>query len=269
MCFGPTKPFCYVFLWDRCHISVDGIYFDDLWNGSKLTEVIFSADSRLRAINGFRRFVLLSRIEIPASVEKIGPNGFSECTGLTEVIFATDSRLRNVNGFCGCTSLCRLEIPASIEKINFNDFSECKWLTEVIFATDGFLRTINGFQNCTLLSRIKIPASVENIDFNAFWNCIGLVEVIFATDGRLRKINGFGRCGSLSRLEIPASVEKIGSFRDYHTPWRGFLGDHSGRELIFESGTRLKRNVKKGCFRGFVDFEDVNDLKRRRREAHL
>jgi hypothetical protein len=42
----------------------------------------------------------------------------------------------------------------------------------------------------------------------------------------------------------------------------------SGRELMFRPGTHLRPNAKENCFRGFVIFEDENDLKVRRRQAH-
>jgi hypothetical protein len=188
---------------------------------------------------------------------------------VTEVIFATDSRLRSINGFERCTSLSRLEIPACVEEIHAWAFCECSGLTEVIFATDSRLRTLAGFERCTSLSQLAIPASVEEIHFWAFCECSGLKEVIFATDSRLKEINGFRGCRSLNRMEIPASVESIGSSATGYSCGWGFLGDVARRELIFESGTRLRPNAKGGCFQVFVIFKDENDLKRRRRQVHM
>jgi hypothetical protein len=197
------------------------------------------------------------------------------------MIFPPDSRLKCIDGFVRWTSLNRIEIPLSVEVIASNAFSECSGLKEVTFAPDGCLRIVRGFQRCRSLSRIEIPASVEKIDYGAFSGCSGLTEVIFATNGRLKRISGFGRCHSLSRLEIPASVERIGpSMKTYlylctnpkmEEFYRelGSLGDLSRRELIFRSGTRLRPNDKEDWFRGFVIFEDENDLKRRRRQVRL
>jgi hypothetical protein len=122
---------------------------------------------------------------------------------------------------------------------------------------------------CTSLTRIEIPVSVEEINDYAFMGCSGLTEVVFSTDACLKRICGFGKCGSLSRLNIPGSVEEIGSAAS-NRPWSwGCMGDMSGRELIFGSGTHLRRNAKEDCFRGFIIFEDVNDVKRRRRQVHV
>jgi hypothetical protein len=239
-----------------------------------LTKVTFARDSRLRYIDGFGKCTSLSRIEIPASTEKISSLAFSECRSLTEVIFSADSRLREVNGFRRCKSLSRIEIPVSTETIGPSAVSECSGLTAVLFSADSCLRYIDGFGKCTSLSRIEIPASTQKISPLAFSGCTGLTEVIFSADSRLTQLYGFGKCASLKRLEIPASVEKICFSPKYHHAdllgrEYGYLGDVSRRELIFRSGTRLQPHAKMERFRGFVVFEDENDLKRRRRQVHL
>jgi hypothetical protein len=184
-----------------------------------------------------------------------------------EVMFATDSPLRKINAFQKCKSLNRLEIPASVEEIDSGAFSGCSRLTEVIKEISSRLRKINGFQGCGSLSRAEVPSSVEQIGLSAFFGCSRLREVIFPTNGRLKRICGFEWCPSLSRLDIPASVEKICCSEDEYAS--GFLGDVSRRELMFGSGMRVQPNAKEGNFRGFVIFEDENDLKRRRRQAHV
>jgi hypothetical protein len=93
--------------------------------------------------------------------------------------------------------------------------------------------------------------------------------VRFATSGCLKQISGFGGCRSLTRLEVPASVERIGSSIEDDLRQSRYLGDLSRRELIFKSGTHLRSHAKEDCFRGFVIFEDENDRKRRRRQAHF
>jgi hypothetical protein len=82
-----------------------------------LREVVFAPDSRLRRISGFRRCIALRRIEIPAPVELIDRNAFSDRTLLTEVVFPTDSRLRTIDGFIRCCGLAKMEIPASVQRI--------------------------------------------------------------------------------------------------------------------------------------------------------
>jgi hypothetical protein len=50
-----------------------------------LKEALFSPNSRLQIVGGFLKCPLLSRVDIPASIERIGECSFSECTSLSEV----------------------------------------------------------------------------------------------------------------------------------------------------------------------------------------
>jgi hypothetical protein len=231
------------------------------------TEVVFPNDSRLRQIHGFHRCRALSRVEIPASVEEIWPMAFLECPALTEVIFAKDGRLRILDGFGRCASLSRVEIPASVDYIGCNAFEKCTGLSEVTFATDSRLRVLDGFGRCASLTRVEIPASVESIESSAFTKCRALTAVIFPEDSRLRSLDGFHGCISLNRLDIPASVEIIGSSPGERFVRWEFLGDLSGLELVFPSGTRMRPFPREGNIRAFIAFEDENDLKKRRRQV--
>jgi hypothetical protein len=101
----------------------------------------------LREISGFCECTSLCRIEIPSSVEKIGFNGFRECTSLNEIVFSSDSHLREISGFCECTSLCRIEIPSSVEKIGFYGFDGCTSLRVLIIRTGCRIRENEGLRN--------------------------------------------------------------------------------------------------------------------------
>jgi hypothetical protein len=179
-------------------------------------EVIFSADSRLNEIDGFVRCTSLSRIEIPASVEKIGITAFSGCSGLTEVIFSADSRLREIDGFRECTSLSRMEIPGSVEEIGHEAFSRCSCLTEVTFEINGCLKQLSGFAKCRSLRRLEVPASVEKIS--------PLTECCYWKRGPL---------GDLTRREL---IFKSGTRLKPHEKEEGFSGF-----IIFEDENDLKR----------------------------
>jgi hypothetical protein len=225
--------------------SVETIHIE--WYGNdSIRRIKFEPNPRLKEIGGFVfcRFRNLVSVSIPTSVEKIGPGAFSQCPRLKKLIFARGSRLRIIKGFGNCRSLSRVEIPASVEEIGSGAFSGCAGLVEVIFATDSRLRIVDGFLNCKSLSRVEIPASVERIGFWAFACCSELTEMVFVTGPSVNRIRRYGEYGSL--------------------PLRGHLWRP---ELIFRSGTRVIRNTPQDCFRGFITFEDANDLKRRRRQV--
>jgi hypothetical protein len=62
-------------------------------------------------------------------------------------------------------------------------------------------------------------------------------------------------------MEIPASVTLISIMTDYN--------DNSNRELIFPSGTRIEKNAAIGASRAFVVYQDIDDVKQRRRRIQL
>jgi hypothetical protein len=106
---------------------------------------------------------ILSRIEIPRSIEIITNNCFHLCPSLVEVIFISASHLRELGGFSDCSSLYRIEIPSSVEIITSTAFSACKSLQDVIFPSESHLRELRGCNDCTSLCRIDIPSSVKII----------------------------------------------------------------------------------------------------------
>jgi hypothetical protein len=112
-----------------------------------LNEIVFSPDSYLREIYGFGDCTSLCRVEIPSSVETIGPDGFGGCTSLNEIVFPSDSHLREINGFSECTSLCRIEIPSSVEVISNDAFQSSPSLRVVIIRAGCRLRRNKGLQN--------------------------------------------------------------------------------------------------------------------------
>jgi hypothetical protein len=60
--------------------------------------MLFS-DSCLREIDEFLQCESLRQVEIPSSVEVIGPWAFEGYAALREIIFLSDSQIREIDGF--------------------------------------------------------------------------------------------------------------------------------------------------------------------------
>ena len=168
----------------------------------------------------------LTSIEIPASVETIGPTAFLRCHSLAKVTFEKGSKLKEISGTCyfgakrspatywhGVFSDCpitSIEIPASVERIQECAFKGCSQLASVTFEKGSKLKTIGGmsysfpvsfhlpstqaylgaFSDCTALTSIEIPASVESIEECAFKGCSQLASVTFEKGSKLKTIGG-------------------------------------------------------------------------------
>jgi hypothetical protein len=120
------------------------------------TKLTLTRTAHLRKIDGFEECGSLSRLEIPASIEAIGPSAFSGCSGLREVVFEADSHLRQMKGFDDCASLIQIDIPASVEIIGSWALFGCSGLREVVFEADSHVRQMEGFKGCVSLIRMII-----------------------------------------------------------------------------------------------------------------
>ena len=109
--------------------------------------------------SAFENCILLTSVEIPASVETIGESAFRGCQSLTSVEIPASVETIGEGAFRACASLTSVEIPASVEKIGDNAFSDCASLTSV-----------------------EIPDSVEEIGGNAFYGCASDLT-LYGADG--------------------------------------------------------------------------------------
>lgn len=186
----------------------------EMYATNRLSRVAFARCSRLKRI-GNRAFAncIFQHIEIPASVEEIGENCFSNSPNLMYVTFDEGSCLKYIRrqAFSDCPCLNEIEIPASAKEIGWYCFSG-ESITHVAFCNG--LKTIGPhiFRSCTTLQEIEIPASVQELGMNCFTNS-SITRVIFAGDGVKILPHGiFSSCYALEEIDIPVSIEEIGSY---------------------------------------------------------
>ena len=224
--------------------SVKYIDADAFRGCTSLSRITFERGSRLRTISGgggyplggpfnyygvFSGCTALTAIEIPASVEEIGPAAFHGCTSLVSVVFEKGSRLSEISSefvkddihrtniivgaFGNCTALTGIEIPATVRTIAVGTFNGCTALKSVTFESDSQLETIKGthfegnyygtFSDCISLESITIPASVKSIEYSAFRGCTSLSDISFAENSVLTTIGdyAFYQCPILHTMD--------------------------------------------------------------------
>ncbi len=103
---------------------------------------------------------VLKTLTIPASVEHLGQETFSNCTALETVTFESGSQATVIPDrlFSGCTALRAVTLPDALEEIRYNAFG------------------------ATALESITFPESLETIGELAFTNCRPLKSVTFPTN---------------------------------------------------------------------------------------
>ncbi len=187
---------------------------------------------------------LLSRVEVPPTVRRIGNGAFRMCLNLTELIL--HEGLEEIGaGALFLTPLTEVALPDSVTVI------ESPWeLSSILFTTtgnnpfffsDGFClfrreggerellvalqsderecyeipeRTTvigeNAFSVNEHLRSVTLPGSVRKIGEAAFEGCQNLAEVRLAEGLREIGANAFGHCIRLKDLHLPSTVETIG-----------------------------------------------------------
>lgn len=139
----------------------------------------YTVPDGIKAVAGgaFASCNLLTAVNLPASVEKLGYLVFGQCTSLEHVNLPEGiTSLLNYT-FQGCTALAHVDIPDMVSYIGQRAFANCTQLTEVVLPHN--LKNVDNyvFEGCTNLKRATIPVATERVDGSAFNNCPSLAYI--------------------------------------------------------------------------------------------
>lgn len=187
------------------------------------------------------------------SVTNIVQDAFRDCDKITGITLPISINYVGDNVFSGCTGLTYAKIPFSAVK-------ELPTQLEEIVLTSGSL--LNGeFSGFSKLKRISLPNSITKIGDSSFYNCISLTSINipngvteigdFAFRGcsltGISLSNGvlsvgdaaFSDCGSLVSLHLPASIKRIGTYI--------ISGCSNLTEIVVDDGNTVYRSFDNNC----------------------
>ncbi len=135
----------------------------------------------------------ITKVTIPASVNKLGGACFMECPMLKEVVFEDGGTLGKIewSSFVACRQLEKVILPSSVTEISNNAFYSCESLSQINLPEGLEIINLGAFESCTALKNIVFPQSLRGIGPRSF-HLTGLEEVIIP-DGvteREEEING-------------------------------------------------------------------------------
>lgn len=205
--------------------------------------------------SGFASCTDIKRIEIPASVKKIGNEAFRGCTALESVLFSEGAVLDSIGNaaFYECEGLRQIELPSGIKYISYNLFYGCGSLRHAAIP-EGITQIYDGaFGFCIALEDMRIPSTVQSIGDKAFKSCYALRSVEFGTEGGASALTCIGRgafygCRSMTELELPAALETVGGLAFAYC---------EGLELISFTGAALE-TVGGSAFLGCSELRGVD-----------
>ena len=182
------------------------------FNGGKLQQVTFEEGAKVKE---FPQYCFYScdfeTFDVPASVETIGTETFSQCSYLLQINFAQEGNLESIgnSAFKG-TQLESVTIPAKLKNIWDYAFSDITTLTSVTFSENSALDKIStGAFARTSITSVQIPASVRTINVVAF-STNTLRTVTFGEGSKLESIDGFEDCTRLREIRLPEGLKTIG-----------------------------------------------------------
>lgn len=122
----------------------------------------------------------ITKVTIPATIEKIGTAAFSYNNNLTEVVFAEDSVIDEIawGSFAYCLNLRSFAVPSSVTTVDGMAFYGCANLKEVSFAAGLERINVAAFWECKNLTSINFPEGLIYIGEGAFYSCTSLESVI-------------------------------------------------------------------------------------------
>lgn len=199
--------------------NIGRVYIDDIaaWCGIEFADAYSTplANSSALYLDG----ALLTRVEIPASVVKIGNYAFYYCNNLTELIVADGVESIGENAFYGCGGLKKIVIPESVTDFGQNVFKYCSAIEQaeihasaIRFVPKDSLKEVaitggesigkEAFDSCKKLETVKIGDSLLSIGEHAFYGCTALAEVTFGTGVGAVGAYAFYGCNALNRVDI-------------------------------------------------------------------
>ncbi len=214
------------------------------YNCRNLNTVKFEATSKLDDIqqNAFASCGLLTSMELPASVTKIGNNAFSSCNlGANGGAIALPENLTTIgdSAFYSCQGISSVTLQSSVESIGKSAFYNCQNMMSIAL-NDG-LQTIGdgAFQSCGKLSEITIPSTVTSfsstvVPANLFYGCSNLWSVVFECDVTNDiPVQIFYNCRSLSEINFKKAFTptKIGNGAFYSTAITSFTVPSSVEQI--------------------------------------
>ena len=189
----------------------------------------------------FKNCTLLTSVDIPSSVTKIGTNAFNGCSNykvnfsslahvlsidygnqesnpmftagittiggeiLSEITINTDIK---PYAFVKATWLKKVVLGNNVENISNKAFYLCSNLSSLVIPSVSVIGT-NAFEGCTSLKEIDLPSTLTSISKEAFKNCTGLQYILIPESVNYIFESAFWGCKNLVDLIISSRTSVL------------------------------------------------------------
>ncbi len=150
---------------------------------------------------------LITSLDIPEGVTKIGKYAFSYCSHIKEVTIPSSVTVIEYGAFRYCGGISQITLPNTVKKIEGAVFEDCKNLISVKLPDEMQIIEYSLFRGCRSLTSIIVPSGVTSIGNYAFENCAVLTTVTMPTDIKSIGDYAFKNCQNLMQVNYIGSQE--------------------------------------------------------------
>ena len=184
--------------------------------GCTTIDTLYTTDDIGTTITG-TKYTLPAEITIPKKINEtpivsISDKAFKNNTTLTGITFESGSSVQKIGdqAFSGCSGLTYLNleyIPASVGE---SAFSNCDKLSTVYNCSGLTDIGAKAFQYCTNLTSVSAMDNLELIGVRAFAACSKLTSLPSLNNLQTIEDEAFQRCSALTRIALPTCLTSVG-----------------------------------------------------------
>ena len=150
----------------------------------------------------------LQYVRLPANLQKLGYEMFSECENLESIHIPESCTNWSTYSFFRCYKLKNVNIPYGVKTIGQAAFYECYELEDLKIPSTVTSIEKQAFTRCKKLRTLDLPNSVTQFGWQTFEECTLLKHLTFPS--HLKNIRDGGcleNCSGLTEVTIPAEIE--------------------------------------------------------------
>ena len=205
-----------------------------------MTEVVLPDTVKIISKYAFHRCANLEKINIPASVKKIGEGAFADCKKLRQVVFEerTDSIEFGLHVFCDCRAFENPVLPEGITEISDRLFS-------------------------MFISSIQLPSTIQNVG-TFLSTCQELVIYYNGTVEQWKELSSNGKVGPLARRKIICNDGELGTLKHSHPSKKWMCIDGNTVVMCVSGATGVvvvPDYVKKIMDHAFSDCKKITEIR--------
>lgn len=201
------------------------------------------------ADKAFSENVSLTKVTLPASLERVGANAFSDCMGLETVSFAAESKQLVIDDRAfNNTAVSSVSLPAGVSALGDEVFTNSA-LAEIEFAANSSLTALgnNVFSNTDLVN-VTLPAGLRVLGNSVFRNCTLLESAVLPEGLTTMGDATFYGCSALTSVSLPSTLHTMGT--------ETFYGCSSLTRIAFAANSQIE-TLSYDTFSGCTSLEEI------------